>query len=140
MSVSVLDAIEMVKSRIGVEGPPVTVTVEAGHVRRFVEAIGDANPRWEREAPPTFVTALASPTMHLDELEGFGKGWLNGGSRFEYLAPILIGDRITARGHIADVYDKAGSTGDMLFIVYETVFANQQGDIVARTRGTVIRR
>jgi hypothetical protein len=140
MTVSILDAIEMVKSRIGVEGAAATSTVEAGHVRRFVEAIGDPNPRWQTEAPPTFVTALASPTAHLDDIEAFGKGWLNGGTRFEYLSPILIGDTITARGHVADVYDKAGSSGEMLFIVYETVFTNQRGEMVARTRGTVIRR
>ena len=140
MSISIVEAIDRIKTRIGVDGPPHTATVEAGHVRRFAEAIGDPNPRWSREAPPTFLVALASASTHLDDAEDFGKGWLNGGNRFEYLAPVMIGDEITARSHVADVYDKSGASGDLLFIVSETQYTNQRGELVARLRGTLIRR
>lgn len=137
---TMIDVIDRLKTRIGVEGPPVTATVEAGHVRRFVEAIGDDNPRWKKEAPPTFLVALSGASMHLDDAEDFGKGWLNGGNRFEHFAPVLIGDVLTARGRVADVYDKSGSSGDMLFIVFETEYTNQRGALVAKVRGTLIRR
>ena len=140
MTTAIIDVIDRIKTRIGVEGPAVTAKVEAGHVRRFAEAIGDDNPRWEREAPPTFLVALAGASMHLDDAEDFGKGWLNGGNRFEYFAPVMIGDEITARGHVADVYDKSGASGEMLFIVFETQYTNQRGELVAKVRGTVIRR
>jgi acyl dehydratase len=140
MSATLIDVIDRIKTRIGVEGPPLTATVEAGHVRRFAEAIGDPNPRWQSEAPPTFLVALASAAMHLDDAEDFGKGWLNGGNRFEYFVPVMIGDEITARSHVADVYDKAGSAGDLLFIVFETDYTNQRGELVAKLRGTIIRR
>jgi MaoC dehydratase-like protein len=140
MSITIIDAIERIKTRIGVEGLPQTATVEAGHVRRFVEAIGDPNPRWQKEAPPTFLVALASASVHMDDAEDFGTGWLNGGNRFEYFKPVMIGDQITARGHVADVYDKAGATGDLLFIVFETVYTNQRDELVAKLRGTIIRR
>ncbi|TMC81035.1 MAG: MaoC family dehydratase [Chloroflexi bacterium] len=132
--------IDRLKSRIGVDGPAVMATVEAGHVRRFAEAIGDPNPRWVKEAPPTFLVALAPVSLHLAEAEEYGKGWLNGGNRFEYFAPVKIGDQITATGRIADVYEKSGSTGTLLFIVFETDYVNQRGDLVARLRGTTIRR
>jgi hypothetical protein len=140
MTTAIVDLIDRIKTRIGVEGPPVTATVEAGHVRRFVEAIGDPNPRWTREAPPTVLVALASASMHLHDAEDFGKGWLNGGNRFEYFAPVMIGDQITARSHLADVFDKVGSGGEMLFLVFETEYKNQREELVARLRGTVIRR
>ena len=78
--------------------------------------------------------------MHLTDAEEYGKGWLNGGNRFEYFAPVLIGDQITAKGSVVDVYDKAGSTGNMLFILFETDYTNQHGELVARLRGTMIRR
>ena len=132
--------IDRLKSRIGVDGPAVMATVEAGHVRRFAEAIGDPNPRWVKEAPPTFLVALAPVSLHLAEAEEYGKGWLNGGNRFEYFAPVKIGDQITATGRIADVYEKSGSTDTLLFIVFETDYVNQRGDLVARLRGTTIRR
>ena len=140
MSVAVAYVIDRIKTRIGVDGPPVTAKVEAGHVKRFAEAIGDPNPRWTKEAPPTFLVALAPASLHLDDAEEFGKGWLNGGNRFEYFAPVMIGDEITARGHVADVYDKKGASGEMLFIVFETNYTNQRGELVARLRGTMIRR
>lgn len=136
----IIEVIDRLKTRIGVEGPPVIATVEAGHVRRFAEAIGDPNPRWTKEAPPTFLVALASGSIHLGDAEDFGTGWLNGGNRFEYFIPVMIGDQITARGHVADVYDKAGSSGDLLFIIFETVYKNQRDEVVARLRGTMIRR
>ena len=136
-TVSVLDRL---RACIGVHGEPVTATVEAGHVRRFAQAIGDPNPRWKTEAPPTFLVALAPVAAHLEEAEEYGKGWLNGGNRFEYLVPVMVGDQITARGHVADVYEKTGSSGNLLFIIFETEYTNQRGDLVARIRGTMIRR
>ena len=132
--------IDRLRTRIGVDGEPVTATVEAGHVRRFAAAIGDPNPRWTKEAPPTFLVALAPVSLHLEEAEAYGKGWLNGGNRFEYFAPVVIGDRITATGRVADVYEKSGSSGDLLFIIFETAYVNQDGAVVAKLRGTMIRR
>lgn len=132
--------LERLRARIGVEGPPVTATVEAGHVKRFCEAIGDPNPRWQNEAPPTFLVALVPVSIHIPEAEDYGKGWLNGGNRFEYFEPIRIGDRITAKGHVADVFEKSGSSGNLLFIIFETEYVNQDGKLVARLQGTTIRR
>jgi N-terminal half of MaoC dehydratase len=136
----ITSVIDRLRARIGVDGEAVTSTVEAGHVRRFAAAIGDPNPRWEKEAPPTFLVALAPVALHLSEAEEYGKGWLNGGNRFEYAAPVKIGDRITATGRVADVYEKAGSSGNMLFIIFETEYVNQSGVVVGRLRGTMIRR
>jgi hypothetical protein len=132
--------VERLRARIGVDAPPVTAMVEAGHVRRFAEAIGDPNPRWQSEAPPTFLVALAPTSIHLAEAEEYGKGWLNGGNRFEYFAPVKVGDTITATGRVADVYEKQGSSGNLLFIIFETDYVNQGGTLVARLRGTAIRR
>jgi N-terminal half of MaoC dehydratase len=138
--ITTAEAIDRIKTRIGVDGPEVTATVEAGHVRRFVDAIGDPNPRWKKEAPPTFLVALAPVSLHLNDAEDYGKGWLNGGNQFEYFAPVMIGDQITAKGRIVDVYDKPGSSGDLLFIIFESDYSNQHGELVARLRGTAIRR
>jgi hypothetical protein len=132
--------VERLRARIGQKGSPIEATVEAGHVKRFVEAIGDPNPRWTKEAPPTFLVALAPASMHLDEAEEYGKGWLNGGNRFEYFEPVKVGDRITATSRVADVYEKTGGSGSLLFIIFETDYVNQDGRSVARLRGTAIRR
>jgi hypothetical protein len=135
-----ISIIDRLRARIGQDGPSTEATVEAGHLKRFAEAIGDPNPRWTREAPPTFLVALAPASVHLAEAEEYGKGWLNGGNRFEYLEPVKVGDRITATGRVADVYEKSGSSGNLLFIIFETGYVNQDGRTVARLRGTAIRR
>jgi acyl dehydratase len=132
--------VDRLRARIGVAVPLTEATVEAGHLMRFAEAIGDPNPRWTREAPPTFLVALAPVSLHLAEAEEYGKGWLNGGNRFEYFEPANAGDRITATGRVADVYEKVGSSGSLLFIIFETDYVNQAGRTVARLRGTAIRR
>ncbi len=132
--------VDRLRARVGVLAPDVSATVEAGHLKRFVEAIGDPNPRWLNEAPPTFLVALVPVSMHLPEAEEYGKGWLNGGNRFEHMEPVRVGDRITATGRVVDVYEKSGSSGTMLFIIFETEYVNQRGRTVARVRGTAIRR
>jgi N-terminal half of MaoC dehydratase len=136
----VTSPVERLKARIGVVGPRVSATVEAGHLKRFVEAVGDPNPRWLVEAPPTYLVALVPISMHLAEAEEYGKGWLNGGNRFEHFEPVYVGDRITATGKVADVYEKSGGSGAMMFIVFETDYVNHHGRTVARLRGTAIRR
>jgi hypothetical protein len=135
-----LSVIDRLRARIGQDGRSTETTVEAGHLGRFVEAIGDANPRWAGEAPPTFLVALAPASVHLAEAEEYGKGWLNGGNRFEYFEPVKVGDRIKATGRVADVYEKTGTSGSLLFIIFETDYVNQEGRLVARLRGTAIRR
>jgi hypothetical protein len=133
--------IEQLRARIGVAGPAVEAIVEGGHLKRFADAIGDPNPRWLSEAPPTFLAALVpEPEGQLVEAEEYGTTWLNGGTRFEFVEPIKAGDRLTASGRVVDVYEKAGSTGDLLFVIFETEYVNSEGSTVARLRATLIRR
>ncbi|MDP9246726.1 MAG: MaoC family dehydratase N-terminal domain-containing protein [Candidatus Dormibacteraeota bacterium] len=131
---------ERVKSRIGWRGEEQVNLVEAGHVRRFCEAIGDDDPRWLKEAPPTFVVALGTETPQIPEALEYGKGWLNGGDRFEYLEPIRIGDEIRTRTVLTDVYEKRGGSGGLLFLIFDTEYVNQHDRVAVRVRGTRIRR
>ena len=136
-----VSVVERLRARIGTKGPEGQATVGAGHLKRFAEAIGDGNPSWAKEAPPTFLVAMTpGSSTHLAEAEEYGKGWLNGGNRFEYFAPVKVGDRITVKSQLADVYEKEGSSGNLLFIIFETDYVNQDGQLVARLKQTAIRR
>ena len=132
--------VERLRTRLGREGVESVHVVEAGHVRRFCEAIGDGDPRWREQAPPTFVVALGAETPELPEALEYGQGWLNGGDRFEYLEPVRVGDTIRVRSRLVDVYEKRGRSGDLLFLVFETEYVNQHGRVAVRVRGTRIRR
>lgn len=137
------------KRAIGVESDPVALAVEAGHVQRFAEAIGDPNPLFTDEkrarrsryggviAPPTFLRALPRPEPKV-ELKLPTTRTLDGGSDWEYFEPVRVGDVITARAKITAIAERALSMGPALFITQETTYTNQLGEKVATQRSTRI--
>jgi hypothetical protein len=114
--------------------------VEAGHLRRFAEAIGDPDARWLDEAPPTFTASFLTEPPPLPPGWDRGSSWLNAGDRFELLAPIRAGDVIRSRTVLSDIYEKSGRSGELLFLVYETEFRDARGRLAVRHRGTRLRR
>ena len=55
------------------------------------------------------------------------------------MRPVRPGDVLTFRSRTKDVFEKAGKRGGkMLFVIGETEFTNQRGEVVAYTRNTAI--
>jgi len=136
------------RSWIGRQGEPMVMHIERGKIREFAKAIKDDDPLYfdeefaQREAggimpPVTFLQTMAHwddgggrirPPMDL-------KRTLHGEQEFELCRPIHVGDVLTARTRVADLYEKAGRRGGtMTFVVMETDFTNQRGELVARAR------
>ena len=65
---------------------------------------------------------------------------LNGGVEAEFFALARHGDRVTSQTRYADIYERQGRTGHMVFIVTETTYTNQDGQVLAKIRNTSIRR
>lgn len=59
-----------------------------------------------------------------------GTRGLNGGQRSWYFAPLRLGDVITAHVQLVDAYEKDGRLGTMMFLIDETRFVNQRGELV----------
>ena len=59
-----------------------------------------------------------------------GRGGLNGGQQSRYFAPIRTGDVITCVATLVDAYEKEGRIGTMLFLVDESRWTNQRGELV----------
>ncbi len=136
---------EIDRSLIGVWGPEQTMHVELGKVREFARAVKDekAVHRDGTLAPPTFLMTLAHWIGDMGQTRSAVKldyrRLLHGEQEFEYLKPIRAGDVLTFRSRTKDVFDKQGKRGGkMLFIVGETEFRNQRGEVVAYSRNTVI--
>jgi acyl dehydratase len=148
------------RSYIGKTGEPVRMHIERGKIREFARAIKDDDPLYfdeeyaRREAggimpPITFLQTMAlwddgkgRPRPPIDM-----KRALHGEQEFELLKPIYAEDVLTAVTRIADIYEKAGKRGGtMTFVVTETEFTNQRGELVARARqvgietGQVVKR
>src|SRR5438874_4809802 len=141
---------EEIRAKIGMQSEPHTFEVERGAIRRFAEAIEDTSPLFnsEREArhtrfggmiaPPTFCRSLGLGFLNLDLKLPTFRG-LDGGSDWEYFEPIRPGDRITVVSKLADIRESEGRLGPMVFIVTETTYTNQFGQVCVVQRSTGIR-
>jgi acyl dehydratase len=82
-------------------------------------------------APPTlcslFVHGVELPDINLK----FGRTRFHAGQRVQPRMPVVAGDSLSAFSHLKEVYPKTGRSGTMVFIVWETTFRNQSGDVVA---------
>jgi len=132
---------------IGQWGPATRLWVEYGKIREVARVLQDENPVYQDPgrcvAPPTFLMTIAHwlgdlaatrPGVRLDM-----RRVLHGEQEFEYRQPIRPGDVLTARSRVQDVYEKPGKRGgQMLFVLGETEFTNQRGEVVAYMRNTLI--
>ena len=140
------------RSWIGKAGEPVVMHVERGKIREFAKAIKDDDPLYLDEAHAAREAGgIMPPVTFLETLrlwdDGRGrprppidlKRALHGEQDYELLRPIHAGDVLTARSRVADVYEKPGRRGGtMTFVVTETEFTNQRGELVARARAVGI--
>ncbi|MCG5211884.1 FAS1-like dehydratase domain-containing protein [Streptosporangium soli] len=112
--------------------------VERRHLRAFRHAIGE-DPD-DETVPPTFTACFLDEPPPMPEAEAYGLGWLNGGDRFEYHAPLRLGDVIRSRLRFQDVIEKDGKSGKMAILTFVTEFRRPDGELVVRHVGTRIRR
>ncbi len=123
------EMIQAVNTSLGEKGPA------------FTSADGARNDGFRGMiAPPTlcsiFVREVQLPDVGID----FGKTQMHAGQRVQPIAPIYAGDTVTASSHLKDVYAKTGRSGTMVFIVWETTFRNQDGQVVAEVQESFARR
>ena len=136
---------------VGKRSAPLTIEVERGHIRRFADAIGDANPIYRDKAaaeragydrmpaPPTFAIALRPN----DAREGVEIDWtklLHGEQEFKFARPIYAGDRLTLVQEIVEATCKSGRSGEMDVMVLQTQAHDQGGALVFTARARVFIR
>ena len=141
---------EMRQQAIGLESPGVTTEVEKGAIIKFAQAIGDNNPLFNDEiaaregrygglvAPPTFLRSIGTSRPQLPFEIPLTRS-LDGGSDWQYFDPVRPGDRITAVNRVVDIYSRSGQLGPMIFVVTETTYTNQFGQLAATQKNTSIR-
>jgi acyl dehydratase len=136
-----------------------TGTVSLKEAQRWAAAVGDRNPIYfDDEAaraagyrgivtPPLFLPCVLLGVVHVDELreDGIAAGrrggiplkvsrTLHGGEETECFLPVYPGDTITGESRIAAIEEKEGSRGPFVLTTTETVYTNQDGEVVARGR------
>jgi acyl dehydratase len=143
------------RAAVGVESAPTTLEVTTSGIRLFARAVGYTDPIFYDEAaareqgcsslvaPPGFMgTPVYRPGsgagMPAARFEVPYKRFLNGGTTYEYLEPIVAGDVITSRSRLTELREREGSMGPMLIVYSETVYTRGDGTVVAKSRGNLI--
>jgi acyl dehydratase len=145
------------RDMLGKPLPPTTYEVERNKIREFANAIGDTNPIYQdveaaRAAgypdlpiPPTFPTTfgfwgrMAKDAGRVDLGIPMGRV-LHGSEEYTYVAPIHAGDTITGVRTMLDAQEKTGNSGKMEIVTTETVYTNQHGQVVLKTRAGIVIR
>ncbi len=133
---------------VGRTAEPRWVDVEAGHVRRFAEAIGDPSPVYYDDAaaraaglmratpPPTFAAALRPN----DPRAGLVIDWtklLHVEQELRHERPMAIGERLRLEARVADAQVKIGRSGTLDFLSVESSAYDADDCLVFVVRSTV---
>jgi hypothetical protein len=148
--------IQINKGVVGKEFPPYVVTVERGKLKEFARAIGDLNPFYLDDrvgrasewgdviAPPTFPVTFrdegADTGALLRELGTDISRVLHGEQELEIFRQLAPGESYLCRTKVVDVYEKAGKSGPMAFVVRETAVTDRANEVVATLRHTTVIR
>lgn len=148
------------------EYPRFEMKVTATDIAKFAHATGESNPiHFDRQAAvaagypdvvaPTLFTYVvrmhASALVSPDELEPDGspssdvpplttRRAMAGETSVVFGDPVVAGDVITVEKRLANMYEKEGRSGPLVFVEMEFTFTNQRGELVARENFTRIYR
>jgi acyl dehydratase len=140
------------RSLIGRKSEPAVHEVERGELRRFAEALGDPNPVYVDEAaaraagypalvaPPTYCAVLAANERFRQSLDLGTRAVLHVDQQLEQARPIFAGDSLTITSRVADVQERGSASGPMDILVVEDEARDPQGQLVFRTRSTLVIR
>jgi hypothetical protein len=130
--------IDDLKQLVGQPWLTLTYPIEAGLVRRFVEAIGDDDPRWtakKAEVPPALLLTIGFERV-ITMLLSLPEAVLHGSTELECFESVRIGDVLTVTAWVAALRERSPLT----FINLELEQHNQKGVLVARCKQLAILR
>jgi acyl dehydratase len=146
--------------------PRFEMQVTATDIARFAHATGETNPiHFDRDAAvaagyadvvaptlfPYVVRMHASALVPSDQLEPDGspkadvpplptRRAMAGETSVVLGEPVVAGDVIAVEKRLADMFEKEGRSGPLVFVEMEFTFTNQRGELVARENFTRIYR
>jgi len=141
------------KKIIGLKSEPSFIDIEKGMIRKFAEAIADPNPLWQDEdfAMRSRFGGIIAPAglFHAVMMRGKVpdlppeiplKRRLDGGGDWEYFRLVKAGERLSAVTRVADLQEREGKQGNMLFVTYETEWRDGKGGLAAKGHFVLILR
>lgn len=130
---------------VGWQSPAFSVTLEAGRVADFAEAVFDSDPVYTEpteararglSAPPLPVTFFGSifhvdQDVHEPDLGFYTEDTLHGEQSFSFERTPKVGETLYGRTEFTDVYEKdSGDDGTLTFAELETEYRDDEGNLV----------
>jgi len=145
---------EEMRAWIGRSAPPKRVEVHRSDIVKYSIATEQRLEKYRTgdEAPPMFLFGALRPVVPMDELGPDGlptasflpdlplKRVMAGGTDTTYHRPIRPGDVLICTRTLADMYEKQGSTGPLIFVVYKMAVQSEDGKPIADEIQTQILR
>lgn len=83
------------------------------------------------QATPAYIASLAAGRHLPIEFPRLGGIPMDGGKAVTCLKPVRVGEPLTGRTHLHDIYDKSGRSGRMIFLVSRMEIFDSKGEQVA---------
>lgn len=138
--------VEELKKWIGVEFDKQEFEVSAERFVNYAIGCGEEEPKFtdpehpDFQAPPTFTACLNSRRTLPALFPRVGGRGFDAGKVVTVHAPLRPGDTLTGRSKIADIYEKTGRSGKMVFIVHEMEFRNERDELVSVVDWRMVRQ
>ena len=155
-----------IRAWIGREDTPETVNTDGSMMQRYAHAVNDLNPLFldDEAAKNTAFGGVIAPFQYFqivftqpkpqEEMRGDGtpaagtsfrppiplQRGMAGGQEVEYHRPIRPGDVLTRTSKIADITERRGQTGPLVFTTTETTYTDADGKPVVTVTTTGIAR
>ena len=121
------------KEFIGRESESVVLKIRIEEVRRLAEAIGIP---FNGEVPLTYAGTLLQANISGFELTN--SGVIHGEQKITYQRPLSVGDSLTYKRRIKDVYELTSKSGKKRLVVLDTTGYDLAGELVFFSSSTLI--
>jgi len=145
---------EEARSWIGRSEPPKRLEINRSDIIKYSIATEQRAEKYRKGdvAPPLFFFGALRPVVPMDELGPDGlsidpfvpelplKRTMAGGTKTKYYRDVHPGDVLIATRSLKDIIEKQGSTGPLIFLVYEQRIETEDGELVMEEEQTRIVR
>ena len=145
---------EEARAWIGRSARPQRVEVNRSDIIKYSVATEQRAEKYLRgdEAPPMFLAGILRPLVPLDQLGPDGiaedsfkpdlplKRVMAGGHDSIFHRPVKPGEILFATRSLADMYEKQGASGPLIFLVYNIKVVTEKGEAVMEEKQTRIFR
>ena len=143
-----------IRQWVGRSDTPQRLEVTRRDIVKYAVATEQRLEKYQRgdEAPPMFLFNAHQPLVPIEALRPDGltpdpllpalplKRVMAGGVRNRYHRPIKAGDVLVLTRTLTDIYEKQGSTGPLIFVVYAVRVETEDGELVMEETRTRIFR